>query len=307
MDFEHAICRIVEETSGHKTLKYYGPGCLVMFESTEFLGTPKSKFFLAASNQVLSKDLLGALLKKSEPSVVMVAEFQDLKVKGKLERKPLNELFSSLEDDVFENAGIIYVTLTKLRPTGIWKSSLLRRALEGNTLEGMPCSMTSDQLQCIVLCNERRINREDRDIGELSTKLYDLHPVDQGAYMFHCSQFPAYLLGNKEKKPFATEDDFESSHGEPLGAIILTIDAKFRGVLNFSEKRPTPAFVGSGFGTGKRIIMNVNAECTIAMVFGRTKVHVLNNQNAFNIYSWHLIPGGGGGYCLYGLHRYVPL
>ena len=99
MNVEHAICRIVEETSGRETLKYFGPGCLVKFESTKFLnsvGTPKSSYFLVASNLVLRKVLLGTLQKKSEPSVVMVAEFQDLKVRGKLERKPLNELCSSL-------------------------------------------------------------------------------------------------------------------------------------------------------------------------------------------------------------------
>lgn len=259
MDFAHAICRIVEDTSGHERLKYFGPGCLVKFENTEFLNsvrTPRSNYFLVASSQVLRKDLLGTLQRKSELSVVMIAEFQCPGVRGKLERKPLNELYSSLEDDVFEQAGIIYVSLTKLRA-----SRFRSRALDGRF-----SLMTSDELRCIVLCNDRTINREQRDMGEVSTKVYDLRQIDQGAYMFHWSRFPNYCLRNEVEKVFTTEDEFQSFDGEPLGSIILTRDAKFVGVLNFIEKQPAPAFVGSGFGTGKRIIMNVNAECTIGMV-----------------------------------------
>ena len=250
VNVEHAICRIVEETSGCTTLKYFGLGCLVKFESTEFLnsvGTPSSNYFLVASNLVLRKVLLGTLQKKSEPSVIMVAEFQDLKVGGKLERKPLNELYNSLEDDVFEYAGIIYVALTKLSASRFWKSSLLSRALEGRS-----SLMTSDQLQCIVLCNERTVNREDRDTGELSTKLYDLLQFDESAYMYE-SHFPSYFLRNKDLKQFVREGEFQNFDGDPLGSIIVTRDTKFGGVLNIIEDKPAPAFVGSGFGTGKRI------------------------------------------------------
>ena len=247
-----AICRIVEETSGRGTLKYFGPGCLVKFESTKFLNSiaaPMSKYFLVASNQVLPKFLLKTLQKKHEPSVTMVAEFQDMKVGGKLERRPLNELFNSLEDDVFEYAGITYVALTQPKAGLFKKSSLLSRALEGKS-----SSMTSDQLQCIVLCNERTINREDRDLDELSTKVYDLLQFDS-ILERHESRFASYFLKNDEQKRFVGENEFQDFDGEPLGSIILNRDAKFVGVLNFIENQPAPAFAVRGFETGKRITM----------------------------------------------------
>lgn len=275
MDVEHAICRIVEETSGRQTLKYFGPGCLVKFESTKFLnsvGTPRSNYFLVASDQVLRKGLLETLQKKIEPSVVMVAEFQDLKAGGKLERKPLNELYSSLEDDVFEYAGIIYMALTKLRANRLWKSSLLSRALEG-----MSSLMTSDQLlQCTVLCNERTINREDRNIGELSTKVYDLLQFDSILARDE-SRFPSYFLRNEEHTRFVREDEFQNFDGEPLGSIIHTRDAKFGGVLNFIEKQPAPAFVRRGFSTGKRVTMNFIQSALLEWFSGSAEV--LNNNN----------------------------
>ena len=137
-----AICRLVEETSGHEMVKYFGPGCLVKYESTQFLhssGTPKSKYFLVTSNQVLPRDFLESLqkqetkektTKKREPSVRMVAEFPGMKRDERLERKPLNELYSNLEEDVFELDGITYLAVTKpkLQP-GLRKSTLLSRAL----------------------------------------------------------------------------------------------------------------------------------------------------------------------------------
>ena len=122
---ELAICRLVEETSGHETFKYLGPGCLASFESVEFLhsfGTPNSNYFLVASNQVLTKSHLCAIEKQDKarsngrkPSVKIVAEFPGSKDRGSLERKPLSDLYRSLEDDVFEFNGIIYVALTKLK------------------------------------------------------------------------------------------------------------------------------------------------------------------------------------------------
>lgn len=254
VDVDRAICRIVEETSGRGTLKYFGLGCLVKFESTEFLnplGIPKSNYFLVASHQVLTKFLLATLEKKREPSVIMVAEFQDMKVGGKLERRPLNELYSSLEDDVFEYGGITYVALTKLK-AGLFKKSSL---LLGRALEGMSSLMTSDQLQCIVLCNERTINREDRDMDELSTKVYDLLQFDSILARDE-SRFASYFLRNEEQKRFVGEDEFQNVDGKPLGSIILNRDGKFGGVLNFIKTQPAPAFVGRGFETGKRMTMD---------------------------------------------------
>ncbi|XP_078382634.1 uncharacterized protein LOC144665279 isoform X2 [Oculina patagonica] len=260
-DAKLAFCRLVEETSGRETLRYFGPGCLVKFESTQFLhsvGTPTSNYFLVASNQVLPKVLLGALekqekerRKKREPTVKMVAEFQELKSEGKLERKPLSELYRSLDEDVFELEGITYVALTKLEQGLFRKSSLLNRALEvANTTKGnSPTVLTSDQLQCFVFCSERTINREDRNVGELSTIVYDLLHVDS-VLANDESRFPSYFLRNEEKKRFLGENEFQNSDGKPLGSIILGKDCKFGGVLNFINNNPAPALVGSGFDTG---------------------------------------------------------
>lgn len=256
-DSSLAICRLVEETSGHKTVRYFGPGCLVKFECTEFLhsvGTPKSKYFLVASNQVLRRDILETLqkqetkeksTKKREPSVRMVAEFPGKKIGDSLERKPLNELYSSnqsnLEEDVFELDGITYLAVTKpkLEPGLFRKSTLLSRALEGN----ISSLMTSDQLQCVVLCSERTIDRKDKD--PLSAKVYDLLQRDS-VLAYDESQSPSYFLRNEEKKRFLGEDEFQNSDGKPLGSIILNRDGKFVGVLNFIKNQPAPVFVGGG-------------------------------------------------------------
>ena len=268
-DAKLAICRIVEETSGHETVKYFGPGCLVKFESTEFLhsvGTPKSNYFLVASNQVLRKDILETLqnqetkergAKKRGPSVRMVAEFPEMKIGGRLERKPLNELYSDLEEDVFELHGITFLAVTKLKlePRSLFrKSNLLSRALEGN----VSSLMTSDQLQCVVLCSERTIDRNDKNEGHqnLSAKVYDLLRCD--SVLAHDeSQFPSYFLRNEEKKRFLREDEFRNLDGKPLGSIILSTVGKFEGVLNFIKNQPAPAIVGRPFDTGKSLLLYI--------------------------------------------------
>ena len=256
-----AICRLVEETSGHEIVKYFGPGCLVKFESTEFLhavGTPKSKYFLVTSNQVLRKDILETLEKqetkkkstrKRESYVRMVAEFPGMKIWGKLERKPLNELYNKLEEDVFEMDGITYLAVPKLEQGLLWKSSLLSRALEGN----MSSLMTSDQLQCVVLCSERTIDKKDKDVGQnLSVKVYDL--LQRDSVLADC-QCPSYFLRNEENKRFLGEDEFRNSDGKPLGSIVLNRDGRFGGVLNFIENQAAPALVGRRFDTGNSSLL----------------------------------------------------
>ena len=257
-DARLAICRLVEETSGHEKVRYFGPGCLVKFESVQFLypeGTPKSNYFLVASNQVLRKDILQTLetkeesTKKQEPYVRMVAEFPGRKIWGRLERKALNELYSTLKEDVFELDGITYLAVTKLKfePGLFRKSSLLSRALEGN----MSSLMTSDQLQCVVLCSERTIDKRDKDAGQnLLEKVYDLLQRDS-ILAREESQFPSYFLRNEENTRFFREDEFRNLDGKPLGSIILDRDGKFRGVLNFIKNQPAPAIVGRRFDTGK--------------------------------------------------------
>ena len=82
-----AVCRLVEETKGHKTLKYLGPSCLVHFSDTS---TPKilsstssgkpsiseraSRYFLVASAEVLKKTQIEACENNSGRSVKIVAE-----------------------------------------------------------------------------------------------------------------------------------------------------------------------------------------------------------------------------------------
>lgn len=264
------IGRLVEETSGHQTFKHLGPTCLAKFESTQFLysvamGQPPN-YFLVASNQVLTKDHLEALEKqerekrnkKREPSVKIVAEFPGIKDRRKLERKPLSELYSSL-DDVFELNGIIYVALTKLT-LGSWhfgKSSLISRALEAIDTEKENVSsltLTSDQLQCLVFCGERTAStRGNRNVCELSTRVYDLLQFDS-VLANDESRFPSYFLRNDEKKRFLEEGDFEGDE-KPLGAIIFNKDCKLAGVLNFINKHPSPVIVGSALETGELIIM----------------------------------------------------
>ncbi|KAJ7339409.1 hypothetical protein OS493_005804 [Desmophyllum pertusum] len=257
------IGRLVEETSGHETFKHLGPTCLAKFESTQFLdsmGTPNSNYFLVASNQVLTKDHLKALEKqerekrnkKRESSVKIVAEFPRIKDQRKLERKPLSELYSSLEEDVFELNGIIYVALTKLT-LGSWhfgKSSLINRALEAiDTENGNGSSvLTSDQLQGLVFCGERTAStRGNRNVCELSTRVYDLLQFDSFLANDE-SRPPSYFLRNDENKRFFEEREFAKDE-KPLGAIILNKDRKLAGVLNFINKHPSPVIVGSALET----------------------------------------------------------
>lgn len=258
-DAERAICRLVEETSGHETLRYFGPGCLVKFEKyTQFLGTAKSRYFLVSSKEVLAKGHLEALRKQQEerrthePSVKMVAEFLGLKNRGTLERIPLGELYVSIKGDVFELHGITYVALTKWEQRIFGKSSLLNRALEVvRTEEENSSGMTSDQLECLFFRSQRTINIGERNVGhgELSTNAYVLLQFDRILARDE-SRFPSYFLRNEEKKRFLREDDF-GNEGTPLGSIIVNQDCEFVGVLDFSDGQPEPVFVGSVFDTGK--------------------------------------------------------
>jgi len=211
---------------------------------------------------VLRKDILETLekqetkeksTKKREPSVRMVAEFPGMKIWAKLERKPLNELYSNLEEDAFELDGITYLAVPKLEQGLFRKSSLLSRALEGN----MSSLMTSDQLLCVVLCNERTIDKKDKDVGQnLSAKVYDLLQRDS-VLAYDELQCPSYFLRNEENKCFLGEDEFWNSDGQPLGSIILNRDGKFGGVLNFIQNRPAPALVGRRFDTGNSLLLGI--------------------------------------------------
>jgi len=241
-----AICRLVEETSGHEKIKFLGPGCLASFPNVQFLhsvGTPKSNSFLVASNQVLTKSHLRAIenqdkekSKRRKPSVKIVAEF--LGTKEKLERKPLDDLYRSFNHDVFELDGIIYVALTKLE--GLFsKSSLLSRTLEASSfVQGRVSS--SDQLQCLVFCGER--TREEKS-AVFFTKGYDLLEFDS-VLARDDSQFPQYFLRSEEKKRYLKENEFEEGE-KPLGAIIVTKDHhRLAGFLHFIDKTPAPVLVG---------------------------------------------------------------
>lgn len=239
---ELAFCRLVEETSGHQTFKYLGPGCLASFESVEFLhslGTPNSNFFLVASNQVLTKNHLCAIEKQDKarssrrkPSVKIVAEFPGSKDRGSLERKPLSDLYRSLEDDVFEFNGIIYVALTKLK-----KGSFLKRSLQVSSIS----ELASNQLKCLVFCGERTRERN----AVFSTRGYDLLQFDS---FLACdeSRFSNYFLRSEEKKRFFKEGEFEEGE-KPLGAIIVSKDYQLAGFLNFFKNHPAPVLVAGKF------------------------------------------------------------
>lgn len=103
----------------------------------------------------------------------MVVEFLGMKIGEKFECKLLNELYSNLEEDVFELDGIIYLVVIKFNlELGFFrKSILLSRVLEGN----MFFLMILDQMQCVVLCSEKMIDRKDKD---LLVKVYDFFWYD---------------------------------------------------------------------------------------------------------------------------------
>jgi len=144
--------------------------------------------------------------------------------------------------------GITFLAVTKLKlePASLFrKSNLLSRALEGN----VSSLMTSDQLQCVVLCSERTIDRKDENVVQnWSTKVYDL--LQHDSMLAHDeSQFPSYFLRNEEKKRFRVEGEFQNLDGKPLGSIILNRDGKFGGVLNFIKDQPAPVLLGKHFDT----------------------------------------------------------
>jgi len=245
-----AMCRLVEETSGHETMKFLGPGCLASFPNVQFLhsvGTPKSNSFLVASNQVLTKSHLRAIKnqdkeksKRRKPSVKIVAEF--LGTKENLERRPLGDLYRSFDDDVFELNGVIYVALTKLEGR-FSKSSLLNRTLEASSFV-QARAFSSDQLQCLVFCEER--TREETS-AVFSTRAYDLLPFDS-VLAADDSRFPSYFLRSEEKKRYLKEDEFEQCE-KLLGAVLVSKDRyHVVGFLNFFNKTPAPALFGTETG-----------------------------------------------------------
>ena len=245
---ELAICRLVEQTSGHKTPKCLGPACLVFLKSTETKvvrgknWTTKStggNYFVAVSRQVLTKEHLKALEKREkeksffEPSVKIVAEFPDANDKSKIERKTLSKLCRSFEKDVFEMEGAIYMAV---EPGRFGKS----RALEVVDLEEDTTSslLSSDQLDCSVLCGERSTTPgKDAKTAGLATKLYNILRLDGDDSDEKRAQ--GYFLRSKEEERLLSEDEFAAEE-KPLGSIILSKEKKFAGFLNFIDKRPSP-------------------------------------------------------------------
>ena len=255
---ELAMCRFVEETTGHETIKFLGPGCLLSFASQHFLqstsGTPNSDKFLVASNQVLTKSYLRAIEKEDKsnerkPSVKIFAEFPGTKNRKSLERKPLSELYNSLEDDVFEVNGIIYISLIKPR-SGLSKNSLLNRSLQVFIFneETFSSILAADQLRCLVFHGES--TRAARS-PVFETRAYDLLQFDS-ILAGDDGTFPKYFL-RSDNKSFFKEDQFEEGE-KPLGAVIVSKDSCLAGFLNFVNKNPIPVLFGkvSGDDSGKR-------------------------------------------------------
>lgn len=271
-DAELAICRLVEETKGHETLKYLGPGCLVNFSDNsipEFLHSTRDstgkassserapKYYLVASDEVLKKAQLKALEKSQKRTVKIMAEFGGIKDRKTLERKPLSELYGSLKD-VVESHGMIYVALTKLKISIFSKSNLLSRALQvAKTEDGSSFTlMSSNELHCIlfslVFSGERAFTL--RENSELRTREYDLLQFDS-VLAREESRFTNYFLRNDEKTRFLKEDEFPEDE-IPFRAIILK-DATFVGVLNFDNGHPSPLLVGDRLetSTGKLCVV----------------------------------------------------
>lgn len=242
------ICRLVEETSGHETIKFLGTGCLSYFESVSFLhsvGTPKSQKFLVASNQVLTKGYLKAIKnqksKKAKSCVTIFAEFPGTKDGSLLERKPLSDFYNSLEHDVFELNDIIYICVTKKLQGGVFnKKSLLDRSLHASS-KTLPSAFASDQLQCLVYCGETTPAKTCSPTT-FSIRTYDLLQFDS-FLAADDARYPKYFLRSEEKKRFVKEDEFDESE-KPLGAVIVNKDYNLAGFLNFHNKIPTPVLVG---------------------------------------------------------------
>lgn len=239
------ICRLVEETSGHETIKFLGTGCLSYFESISFfqsVGTPKSQKFLVASNQVLTKGYLRAIKKqkskKAKSCVTIFAELPGTKDGSLLERKPLSDFYNSLEHDVFELNDIIYICVTKKLQGGVFnKKSLMDRSLHASSFkeETLSSAFASDQLQCFVYCGETTATT-------FSMRTYDLLQFES-FLAADDARYPKYFLRSEEKKRFLKEDEFDTSE-KPLGAVIVNKDYNLAGFLNFHNKIPTPVLVG---------------------------------------------------------------
>ena len=245
---ELAIGRLVVETSIRKELidvESLGPSCLAMFESVGFLhssvGTPKANCFLVTSKRVLPKGQLMAIenppKKKKKFSVKIIVEFLGTETDRSLQRKPLSDLYSSLEKDVFELNGVTYVAVTNKKG-----SSLLSRGLEVfNFSEGSKSSVLLDELQCLDFGGEGPQKEEN---VSFSIRAYDLLQRD---------------FANDDsrlRKRFLKEDDFQKGD-KPLGPIIVNKDCQLAGFLYFYKKEPYPLLFGSKFTeTGKFLNSN---------------------------------------------------
>ena len=270
-----AVCRLVEETKGHKTLKYLGPSCLVHFSVTstpKILSSPSSgrtsiserasSYFLVASAEVLKKNQIEACENNSGRSVKIVAEFVQTRDGRKLERKTLSpikvggELCRAL-DDIVESDGMIFIALTGLRRSIFSKSNLLSRALEVAEIQGRNSSarMVSNDLRCVLFtlstCGKKAFQLQDNP--EFGTKVYELLPFDSDLTCENETRTSRYFLQNDEKKRFLNEDEFPKND-IPFGAIILK-NVMFAGVLNFDSRQPSPVFVESSLETGNKFIM----------------------------------------------------
>ena len=238
---ELAMCRLVEAT---ETIKFLGPGCLSRFAST-----PKSHELLVASNQVLTKSYLRAIenqekeiSKKRKPSVKIFAEFSGINdgTYRTLQRIPVIDLYHSIEDDVFEVNGIIYISLTSglLR-----KNNLLNRSLQTFIFneESASLILASDHLQCLMFRGES--TRVERNVV-FDTRVYDLLQFDS-VLAGDDGRIPQYFLRSDTKKPFFKEDEFEEGE-KPLGAVIVNKDCCLFGFLNFVNRNPVPLLFGIG-------------------------------------------------------------
>ena len=202
---ELAMCRLVQETKGHKRSRFLGIACLTVFENMDFLdsvGKPrKAKYFLVWSD--MRKGHLKAFENKKgrKSSDKVVAEFL-----GTEDRR-----CGKLNEDVVELNGVTYVALTKLEGRR-GESSFLSRSLQAfNFVDGSPESALDELQYCLAISFSGDGTTIASSTG-FSTRSFDLlRSVDDD------SRIPTYSLRSEEEKCFLTEGEFEKDV-KPFGA-----------------------------------------------------------------------------------------
>ena len=263
-DYQLAMCRLVQETTEHDSgqiLDYFilGLGCLVAKPQFGFPeAASKSNCFLVASGDVLTKPHLQAVdskmkgKKKDKPSVKIVAEFLAMDGTDKYERFSLVEFYDSVDRDICESSGILYIALTKLDRFNPFKRTPLKRRPKLQVFDFSEKSFSirelldTEQLRCHVFCGDTTKKEDKISCAVMSTRIYDLFAENAS----ESSEGYTYFLTNGAKERYYTEDELKKEEKKCPGGIILNGDCRFVGVLNFRDSHLEPVTVGSKSETG---------------------------------------------------------